>query len=80
MNATRKRLLYKATHRGTKEADKIIGGYAEAYLDAMTEDVLASFDRLLDESDHAPQLDHGCRTCSYSRGCKPSARDYFLQG
>ena len=53
MNATRKRLLYKATHRGTKEADKIIGGYAEAYLDAMTEDVLASFDRLLDESDHA---------------------------
>ena len=53
MNATRKRLRYKATHRGTKEADKIIGGYAEAYLDAMTEDVLASFDRLLDESDHA---------------------------
>ena len=40
MNATRKRLRYKATHRGTKEADKIIGGYAEAYLDAMTEDVL----------------------------------------
>ena len=54
MNATRKRLLYKATHRGTKEADKIIGGYAEAYLDTMTEDVLASFDRLLDES--APAL------------------------
>ena len=53
MNATRKRLLYKATHRGTKEADKIIGGYAEAYLDTMTEDVLASFDRLLDERDHA---------------------------
>ena len=80
MNATRKRLLYKATHRGTKEADKIIGGYAEACLDAMTEDVLASFDRLLDESDHALLNWIMGRTCSYPRGCKPSARDYFLQG
>tara|TARA_E500000331_G_C17078161_1_gene635676 strand:- start:508 stop:759 length:252 start_codon:yes stop_codon:yes gene_type:complete len=53
MDVTRKRLLYKATHRGTKETDKIIGGYAEAYLDTMTEDMLMSFDRLLDESDHA---------------------------
>ena len=53
MDVTRKRLLYKAIHRGTKETDKIIGGFAEAYLDAMPEDVLMSFDRLLDESDHA---------------------------
>ncbi len=53
MDVTRKRLLYKATHRGTKETDKIIGGFAEANLDTMTEDVLMSFDRLLDESDHA---------------------------
>ena len=53
MDVTRKRLLYKATHRGTKETDKIIGGFAEANLDTMTEDVLMAFDRLLDESDHA---------------------------
>ena len=53
MDVTRKRLLYKATHRGTKETDKIIGGYAELFLDAMTEDELKSFDRMLDESDHA---------------------------
>ena len=53
MDVIRKRLLYKATHRGTKETDKIIGGYAELYLDTMNEDVLISFDHLLDESDHA---------------------------
>jgi len=52
MDATRKRLLYKATHRGMKETDKIIGGYGEVRLGSMTEDELAAFDRLLDEPDN----------------------------
>ena len=52
MDLTRKRLLYKATHRGMKETDKIIGGYAKARLKHLTEDELNAFDRLLDESDN----------------------------
>ncbi len=52
MDATRKRLLYKAAHRGMKETDKIIGGYGEVRLASMTEDELAAFDRLLDEPDN----------------------------
>ena len=52
MDATRKRLLYKATHRGMKETDKIIGGYGEVRLGSMTEQELSAFDRLLDEPDN----------------------------
>ena len=33
----RRRLLYRATHRGTFENDLMIGGYVRAHLDSLTE-------------------------------------------
>ena len=47
----RKRLLYQSRHRGTQEADLLIGGFAEQYLGALTGAQLDTYERLLDESD-----------------------------
>jgi len=52
----RKRLLYQSTHRGTKEADMIIGGFAREFLDSLTGDALDQFEALLSVSD--PDLMH----------------------
>jgi antitoxin CptB len=52
MDADRKRMLYRATHRGMKETDRLVGGFAEAYLADMPADQVTAFDRLLDESDN----------------------------
>ena len=47
----RKRLLYRAMHRGTKEADMVVGRFAQAHLGAMTEEEVAEFARLLEVPD-----------------------------
>ncbi len=47
----RKRLLYQSTHRGTKEADLIIGGFALAHISTLSADQLSNFEALLAESD-----------------------------
>ena len=47
----RKRLLYQATYRGFKEADLLIGGFAKANLDQMSEAELDEFEALLKFSD-----------------------------
>ena len=47
----RQRLLYRCTHRGTKEADLILGGFARAHLPTMTADELDRFEALMEESD-----------------------------
>ncbi len=51
MDAIQKRLMYRATHRGTKEADRLMGGFAREYLAELNEDELTEFERVLDESD-----------------------------
>ena len=51
METVRKRILYKATHRGTQEADKIIGGFAQLELKNLSKDHLHAFDKLLDVPD-----------------------------
>jgi antitoxin CptB len=43
----RRRALYRATHRGTKEMDWLLGRFATARLPAMNEVQLAEFERLL---------------------------------
>ncbi len=50
--ARRKRLLYRAMHRGFKEADLVIGGFARAHLAALNADELDEFEALLSLSDH----------------------------
>lgn len=52
MDTYRKRLLYKATHRGLKETDRLIGDFAKACLVDLSIEQLASFDTLLDEADN----------------------------
>ncbi len=47
----RKRLLYQSKHRGTKEADLILGGFAHAHMASLTADQFAKFEALLEESD-----------------------------
>ncbi len=52
MDLYRKRLIYKATHRGMKETDRLIGGFALARMVSLSDRELTSFDRLLDEADN----------------------------
>lgn len=50
----RRRALYRAQHRGTKEMDFLLGRYAEARLAAMTPADMTTFEELLALPD--PQL------------------------
>jgi antitoxin CptB len=54
LEKTRKRLHFRAWHRGTKESDLILGRFADEYLAAMTEEELADFEQVLDRID--PEL------------------------
>ena len=54
--ARRKRALYRAEHRGTKEMDWLLGKYAVAHLAKMDEDELSAFEQLLALPD--PDLEH----------------------
>ena len=47
----RKRILYRATHRGTKEADAIIGGYFTEAAAGIPDDKLAEVEEFLELSD-----------------------------
>jgi antitoxin CptB len=47
----RRRLEYRAAHRGTRELDMLLGPYAAAHLGAMTEPELDSFEQLLTEAE-----------------------------
>ncbi|WP_417470774.1 succinate dehydrogenase assembly factor 2 [Maricaulis sp.] len=47
----RKKLRIRAWRRGFKEADLILGRYADQMLEAMSETDIADFDRLLDQLD-----------------------------
>jgi antitoxin CptB len=46
-----KKLKYRAEHRGFREADIIIGGFAEAYLPSLTAEQLDAFEALIDQAD-----------------------------
>jgi antitoxin CptB len=47
----RKRLLYRSWHRGTREADLLLGPFAERHLAALTPRQLDCYEALLDEND-----------------------------
>jgi antitoxin CptB len=46
-----KRLRFRAWHRGTKEADMLIGGFFDRYHDEWGEGDIAWFEALLEEQD-----------------------------
>ena len=47
----RKRLLFRAWHRGTREADLILGSFAESYLPDFDAAAVDAFEMLLEVSD-----------------------------
>ena len=52
MTIRRKRLVYRANYRGFKEADMILGGFAKANIDNMTDAEVIMFEDLLCAKDH----------------------------
>lgn len=47
VESRRRRALFRATHRGNKEMDWLIGRFAQARLAALAPGALAAFERLL---------------------------------
>lgn len=47
----RKQLLYRATHRGIKEMDILLGGYASAHIASLSQHELDRLEALMDEPD-----------------------------
>ncbi|MEP3655121.1 MAG: succinate dehydrogenase assembly factor 2 [Litorimonas sp.] len=52
MDTRKKRLVYRSNYRGFKEADLILGGYAKAHIDTMTDAEVLMFEDLLNAKDH----------------------------
>lgn len=79
-----KRLLYRAHHRGTKEADLILGPFADAHLAGLDARELDAFEALLDLPDPSiydwvsgqvtPPTDLGDAIISILRTIRLSAR------
>jgi antitoxin CptB len=49
--ALRRKLGFRAWHRGTREADLLIGSFADRHVAALNLEELAQFQRLLEEND-----------------------------
>ena len=47
----RRRLLYRATHRGTHETDLLVGGFVAANLSALTEDEIGVLEAIMELPD-----------------------------
>ena len=52
LDVRRKRLVYRANYRGFKEADMILGGFAKAHIETMSDEDIAQFEDLLGAKDH----------------------------
>lgn len=52
MQARQKRMLHRARYRGFKEADILVGGFAEQALPGMSAAELDAFEEILDCADH----------------------------
>jgi antitoxin CptB len=47
LDPRRRRLLYQSWHRGIREMDLIMGGFADAFIETFTEAELDEFERLI---------------------------------
>jgi antitoxin CptB len=52
LDARRRRLLYRATHRGTYENDILLGGFVQRNIAAMCESDLAALEEVLELPDN----------------------------
>jgi antitoxin CptB len=48
----RRRILYRSSHRGTKELDFLLGGFVASRLEALGPEETARMEALLDEGDN----------------------------
>ncbi len=51
LEARKRRLIYRATHRGTFEADIILGNFANLYVSKMTHSEIEEFEHIMDLAD-----------------------------
>lgn len=51
ISITRKRLIFRSWHRGTREIDLLLGKFADAHIPSMEATALAQYDRFLNNSD-----------------------------
>lgn len=51
LDPRRKRILFRAWHRGIREMDLIMGKFCDAHIGGMTEDELAIFEQLIEVPD-----------------------------
>ena len=52
MDSRKKRLVYRSNYRGFREADLILGGFAKAYIDTLSDEEVLMFEDLLEAKDH----------------------------
>jgi len=52
LDPRRRKLLFRCWHRGIREVDLIMGRFADAAIDELSDDELAEFERLLEVPDH----------------------------
>jgi antitoxin CptB len=52
LNARQRRLLFRSWHRGIREADLLLGRFADAHIADLSESELDAYERLLDVPDH----------------------------
>ena len=48
LDVRRRRLLYRSWHRGTREADLIMGRFADAHIESFSDAELNAYERLLE--------------------------------
>lgn len=48
LDVRRRRLLYRSWHRGTREADLIMGRFADAHIEGFSDAELNAYERLLE--------------------------------
>jgi len=51
LDIRRKRLRFRSWHRGSKEADILLGNFADKYLNALTVDQIDRYEELIAEQD-----------------------------
>ena len=51
MDATRRKLLFRSEHRGTKEMDVILGTFARTFLPTATDEQVNDYAEVLEEND-----------------------------
>lgn len=51
LDSRRRKLLFRSWHRGIREMDLILGGFADAEIAALTSDELDQYERLLEIQD-----------------------------